>query len=100
MKSRLLQLWRGELPLATAFWDYAIIYGTILNFIATIGALVILAVKWPALLALVIHVLPIPYNFVAVVGVWRSAARHQGSPHWAMAARIVVLAWAAVAILA
>jgi hypothetical protein len=100
MTSRLLQLWRGELPLAIAFWDYAIIYGTILNFISTIGALVILAVKWPALFALAVHILPIPYNLVAVVGVWRSAARYLGPFHWATFARVFVLVWAAIATLA
>ena len=100
MKSRLLRLWRGEVPLATVFWDYAIIYGTILNLISTVGAFAILAAKLPALLALAIHLLPTPYNLVAVVGVWRSAGRYQGPPVWALLARILVIVWAIVATLA
>jgi hypothetical protein len=100
MTSRLLQLWRGELPLANAFWDWAIIYGTILNLLSTVAAFAILAAKWPALLALAVHFAPIPYNAAAVVGVWRSADRYRGPSHWAMFARIAVLAWAAIATLA
>jgi hypothetical protein len=100
MTSRLRKLWRGELPLADAFWNYAIIYGSILNLLATIGALAILAIRWPALLALAVHLAPLPYNVVVVVGVWRSAGGDRGSPHWALLARILVIVWAAIATLA
>jgi hypothetical protein len=99
MREHFLRLWRGELPLMQAFWDYAIIYGTIANLLATLGALAALAVDAPWL-ALAVHFLPAPYNVVAVVGVWRSAGRYRGAPVWATAARAGVITWAVLATLA
>jgi len=37
------------------------------------------------------YVCSVPYNLVAVVGVWRSAARHQGERAHAELARLVTL---------
>jgi glyoxylase-like metal-dependent hydrolase (beta-lactamase superfamily II) len=34
------RLWAGELPLATAFWSCAILWGTVLNLLSTLAALV------------------------------------------------------------
>ena len=33
----------------------------------------------------------IPYNLLATVGVWRSAAHYDGDPRWAALARIVTV---------
>jgi hypothetical protein len=100
MKDRLGQLWRGEIDLLRAFWDYAIIYGSLANLIATSAALAILASDLPGLLALAVFLLPLPYTIVVLVGVWRSANRYRGPPHWATMARIAIVAWAVIATLA
>ncbi|MGH6768608.1 MAG: hypothetical protein ACRECO_06250 [Xanthobacteraceae bacterium] len=99
MRDRLLRLWRGDLALRDAFWDYAVIYGTLANLLVTVAALAILAANLPGLLALAVFLLPLPYNIVAVVGVWRSAARYSGPPVWANLARIAVVVWAVLATL-
>jgi hypothetical protein len=36
---QLRKLWRGDLPLGQAFWEYAIAYGTIANLVATGAAI-------------------------------------------------------------
>jgi hypothetical protein len=100
MTHRLIQLWRGDVGLRRAFWDYAIIYGSLANLIATVAAFAVLAGNLPGIVALAIFLLPVPYNVVAVVGVWRSADRYRGPPVWANLARIAVVAWAIIASLA
>jgi hypothetical protein len=100
MKDRLVQLWRGNIELPRAFWDYAIIYGSLANLFATIVALAMLASNLSGLIALAVFLLPVPYNIVAAVGVWRSAELYRGPPVWANLARIAVIVWAAIATLA
>jgi hypothetical protein len=79
-------LWSGRLPVAEAFWNYAVFWGVLINvaaFLVTLALLAMLKQYDHATLAgtlltaaaLVVHVAPIPYNLVALVGVWRSAAR-------------------------
>lgn len=91
--SRLKELWRGELPLEVAFWHYAIYYGLIVNVLATTTSIVLLLVDAPIVLALIVHVVPLPYSVVTVFGVWRSADRHDKRDKFANFARIGVLAW-------
>ncbi len=97
---RLSDLWNGRVPLARAFWDWAVIYGSFANLAATGIALAMIVFDWPALLAVAVHFLPVPYNLLMVVAVWRSAARYQGDPIWAQLARGAILVWAAIATLA
>jgi hypothetical protein len=80
-------LWRGQLPLARAYWEFGVVYVVLANLCATGAALGALASGLPAALAVVIFLLPVPYVLVAVVGVWRSADAYDGPPHWAMLAR-------------
>ena len=94
MKQQIMRLWRGEIGLARTFWRYAVLYGLIANLAATALAFTVIASGGPAVLAMVIFLLPIPYNVFAVVIVWRSAARHQGNARWADVARIAVILWA------
>jgi hypothetical protein len=100
MKQRIADLWYGRVPLARIFWDYAIIFGSLVNLVTTLAALAAFAKGVPAVLGLLLHFLPTPYNFLMVVGVWRSAANYRGAWIWATLARIVILAWAALATLA
>lgn len=92
-------LWRGEIPLAKSFWEYAILYGTLLNLIATIAAFGVLAAGGSILLAGAVYLLPLPYNLTVIVGVWRSAAVYPGDRRWADWARVAVVVWAALAVL-
>jgi hypothetical protein len=100
MMAHLTRWARGEIPLASAFWLYAIGYGTLFNLIATAAAFAVLAAGGPPLLALAVFLLPLPYNVLGVIAVWRSADRDHGDPTWAMAARIAIIAWAILATLA
>ena len=97
MTAYLAKLWRGEVGLAQTFWEYAILYGTLVNLITTGASFAVIASDGPAWIALALFLLPIPYNAFVVVAVWRSAARHGGDPSWANAARIAVLVWAVIA---
>ena len=85
----LRRLWRGELPLADAFWNWAVIGGLAVNFASTFGLLVLLTFDRPVAALLVGHAVSLPYNIVAGVGVWRSAARYEGPPRLAGLARLL-----------
>ena len=86
-------LWMGQLPLARAFWEYALLYGTLASLLATGTSLALIAAGIPAA-ALAVHFLPLPYLLVAVVGVFRSSGRYAGPQLWARLAEIVVVLWA------
>lgn len=85
------RLWRGDLPLAEAFWTWAVCIGVTINMASLLGSL-ILVTEDRAILGLIAgHAISLPYNIIATVGVWRSAARYQGDRSWANTARIVTL---------
>lgn len=92
-------LWAGEVPLARAFWSYAMIGGTVLNGASTLLAMALLAMDVPAAVAVIVFALPIPYNLLVLVGVWRSAGAYQGPRLWADLARVAIVIWAAAAVL-
>lgn len=73
-------LWRGEVPLATVFWEYAIAWGTLVNLLCTGAALVALVNRAPDWLSLLLHFAPTPLNALLVVSTWRAAAREPGNP--------------------
>jgi hypothetical protein len=100
MKNHVNRLWRGEVGMARAFWEYAIVYGSLANLTTTAFALAALMAGWPALLAVAIFFLPLPYNVLVVVAVWRSAGCYTGPPMWATLARGAVIVWATLATLA
>jgi len=94
------RLWRGEIDLPRAFWEYAILYGTLANTVTTVGTFAALAAGLPGAAALAIHLAPVPYNVFMAVAVWRSAGNYRGAPEWALLARIGVVVWAGIACLA
>ncbi|MEX2128621.1 MAG: hypothetical protein WD871_10320 [Xanthobacteraceae bacterium] len=100
MKQLVADLWNGRLPLARAFWEYAIVYGSLANLVATLFALAAFAKDLPAALGLFLFFLPAPYNLLMVVSVWKSAARYQGPVMWPALARVLIVVWAAVCSLA
>ena len=86
-------LWRGQLPLEVAFWHYAIYYGLIINVIATTISIALLLADAPIALAVIVHLVPLPYSVLTAVGVWRSAGPRGKRDKFANFARIGVLAW-------
>lgn len=92
------RLWRGEIGLASAFWEYAMVFGTFAAVVTTglaYGAYVAGAPLWAAA---AMFLLSAPYTILATVGVWRSAERYTGPPVWANAARVAVIFWAIASI--
>ncbi len=90
--AKLLALWRGDLALGDALWTWTVVGGLLVNISTSVAfyALITVDLTWEALM--VGYGLSIPYNVVAVVGVWRSAARHAGPPSQANLARGLSLA--------
>ncbi|NJO34379.1 MAG: hypothetical protein HC869_15875 [Rhodospirillales bacterium] len=90
---RLKELWLGHLPLDVAFWRYALVYGLALNVVATGAALALLVLDSPTAIAIVVHLLPVPYSVLATCGVWRSADRYPGRQDIASGAKAAVIVW-------
>jgi hypothetical protein len=89
--AKLRALWRGDLPLGEAFWTYAVSLGLVLNLVTTLLFLMLLSWDRPIAALFVGYAFTVPYNFIALVGVWRSAARYEGQRFHADLARIVTL---------
>lgn len=92
------RLWAGRMPLAEAFWWYAMAYGLLVNLIASLASLAAAAVDAPGAVAVMLFLLPLPYNVLVLVGVWRSAGAHgngtgEHGAHRALLARAAVAAW-------
>ncbi len=89
--TKLRALWAGDVPLGEAFWTYAIGIGLLVNLITSglFLALITFDRPWSALL--VGYALPVPYNVLALVGVWRAAARYRGAAGRADLARIMTV---------
>lgn len=100
MKKLVLALWCGDVPLRRVFWEYAVLYGTLLNLVTTLISLVVLQAEGLEVVAVAIFLLPMPYNVFMVIAVWRSASRYEGPEKWAQIARIAAIVWAVLASLA
>jgi uncharacterized membrane protein len=85
------RLWRGEAPLDVAFWNWAVIGGLLVNIATSIGFFLLMQAREPMAALLVGYGLSVPYNALAAIGVWRSAARYDGPPHLAGLARWITL---------
>jgi hypothetical protein len=86
--TKLRSLWSGDLPLGEAFWTWAISIGLLVNLTTSVAFLALIAFDRPWAARFVGYVLSVPYNVLAAVGVWRSAARYQGPAGHAELARI------------
>jgi hypothetical protein len=93
MRKLVAHLWAGEAPLKQAFWQYAVGYGLLLNLITTLAFLALIARDANTALIVLAFALPVPYNVLAVVAVWRSANRYPGSKTWADLACIGTVIW-------
>jgi hypothetical protein len=89
--TKLRALWSGDLPLGEAFWTYAVGIGLTINVGTSLLFLVLISWDRPIAALFVGYALSVPYNVIALVGVWRSAARYGGSRIHAELARIVTL---------
>ena len=88
---KLRSLWLGELPLDEAFWTWAITIGLLVNLTTSALFLALISADRPWV-ALVAGCGPsVPYSALAVVGVWRSAARHPGYAGHADLARVATV---------
>lgn len=85
------RLWAGELPLREAFWSWAVAGGLIVNIVTTLVFLALVSLDQLVAALIVGYGCSVPYNIVAVVGVWRAADRHEGDPFLANTARFFTL---------
>lgn len=76
----LRKLWNGDLPLETAFWNYAVFGGIVINLVTSAAFLILIAHDLPLAAGIVGYGLSIPYNLVVTVGVWRAAAGDDTDP--------------------
>jgi len=98
MKNLVVRLWNGEVGLASAFWEYALVFGTFAHVVTTALAYGAFAAGAPFWLAAMMFFLAAPYTLLVTLGVWRSADRYQGPAKWAHGARIAVIVWAIASI--
>lgn len=98
MRSLLKAYWNGDIPLRRVFWFDMLVIGTIVNAVTAAAALLAFATDAPDWLALGIFLVPLPYNLLLCLFVWRSATRQPsgwsdfakaGAVLWLMAALIV-----------
>lgn len=99
MLAMIRNLWTGDVSLARTFWEFAVIYGLVLNLAATAAALGMASAGQPGWLALAVHLLPLPYTVLVLVAVWRSAARYAGRKLWAELAPPMAALWGLLLIL-
>lgn len=92
----IVEFWRGGLPLGRAFWLWGILGGGIVSLLTTLLALMLLTAGAPAWLAVLVFAAHIPWNFVLLVGVWRSAGRPEVGHAAANFVRLTILLWVVV----
>jgi len=86
--TKLLALWSGDLALTEAFWTWTVTVGLLINVATSILFLVLILQDQPLAAVVIGYGLSVPYNIVATVGVWRSAARYGGPSLHADLARL------------
>lgn len=85
------RLWRGEIPVHEAFWTWAVVIAFLVNVTTTI-ACYLLAMADRPVLALAVGYLPsVPYNIIAGVGAWRSAAQPGADPLFGRFVRVMII---------
>ena len=90
--NQLAHLWRGELTLQNAFWNWAVIGGLIVNLSSSVLFVLFIMADRPIAALVFGYALSLPYNVTVSVGVWRSAERYEGEHRWAELAKIVTIA--------
>lgn len=90
--NRLRDLWRGDLPLQNAFWNWAVLGGLIVNLASSAAFLLLMTADQMIPALIVGYGLSVPYNILVSVGVWRSADRYEGERRWADLAKLAAVA--------
>ncbi len=85
------RLWRGEIPLADAFWTWAVTIGFIVNGSTSIACYALLIADEPVWALLVGYLASVPYNILVTIGVLRSSRREDADPALARFARAVII---------
>jgi hypothetical protein len=85
------RLWRGEIPLPSAFWNWAVFGGIIVNGASSAAFLLLILVDRPISAFIAGYVPSIPYNILVTVGVWRAAERYEGEGPWADVAKFATV---------
>ncbi len=88
---KIRSIWLGELSLHEAFWTWAITIGLVVNLTSSILFLALISVDRPWAALSIGYGLSVPYNVLAMIGVWRSASHYQGPAAHADLARIVTI---------
>ncbi len=86
--TKLRALWSGDLALVEAFWTWTVAVGLLVNVATSVLFLVLIQQDQLLAAMLVGYGASVPYNVVATVGVWRSAARYGGPSLHATLARV------------
>lgn len=89
--NQLGRLWSGALPVDEAFWTYAVIGGIAVNAVTSFLFLMLVTADLPFLAIVVGYGLSVPYNVVALVGVWRAQVPGEDERTKADVMRIVTL---------
>lgn len=87
----LSHLWRGELTLQNAFWNWAVFGGLAINVITSALFLFLIMADKPVIALIVGYGFSLPYNVIVTMGVWRSAERFSGERRWADRAKIATV---------
>jgi hypothetical protein len=77
-----LELWRGEVPLAEAYW----VWGVIVRGISWL--LIVVALHSVPGLGIVLMLVLLAYGCFISIAIWRSAGHYRGSQIWALLARL------------
>ena len=86
-------LWKGDIPLRDAFWQYAVFYGLLVNVLTDVFFFALLLNDANAALLVLAFAIPIPYNIFVVVAVWRSAGHYPGPEKWIGVVRVGTVIW-------
>ncbi len=87
----LCRLWRGELALPDAFWNWAVLGGLAINVASSALFLFLIIADRPLSAFIAGYAFSVPYNVIVSVGVCRSAERYAGERRWANLAQIVTI---------
>ena len=86
--NNVVRLWRGELTLQVAFWNWAVLGGVIINLVSSALFLILLLNDQLIAAFIIGYGFSLPYNILVFVGVWRSAEHYTGDQRWAEMAKI------------
>ena len=90
------RLWHGEIGLFAAFWGWLILGGILVNGMTTAINLVLVTRDLPITGLVVGYAVSVPYNLLAMIGVWRASEVYAGDPGVAKGLRWLAVIIAAV----